>query len=100
MLEIFKPAPARAIDFLDDRLQAVTVGALRFGSDRVLERLEALLPRPLHITFKVVSQKVESPFLCRVHNPCLVWMQLQPSIGCPLPHQFQRCFGLLLALAQ
>ena len=100
MLEIFKPAPARAIDFLDDRPQAATVRALGLGPDRILEPLEALLPRPLHIAFKVVSHKVESSFLGRVHNPRLYWMQLQTSICRPLPHQLQRLLGLFLASAQ
>ncbi len=100
MLEVFKPASARAVDVLDDRLQAVAVRALRFGSDRVFVLLEALLPGPLHIAFEVIAQKVESPFLCCVHYPRLVWMQLQPSIGCPLPHQFQRLLGSRLASAQ
>ena len=100
VLEVFKPASTRAIDVLDDRLQAVTVRALRFGSDRVFVLLEALLPRPLHIAFEVITQKVESPFLCRIHYPRLVWMQLQPSIGCPLPHQFQRLLGFRLASPQ
>ena len=61
VLEISIPTSDRLVDVLDDRLQAVALRAFGLGTNCVLELLEALLPRPLHIPFKVVPQKVESP---------------------------------------
>ena len=100
VFEIFKPAAQHAIDFLDDRLQAVTVIALGHNPDCILELAEALLTRPTHAAFKVVSQKIESSFLGGIDNPCLVWMQLQSYFRSPLQHLIKRFFGICLALAQ
>src|SRR5438093_3402325 len=100
MFKIFKPAPQRAIDVSDDYLQAMALGASRFGTDRVFELSKTLLPRPLHAPFEVVSQEVKAATLGGIHNPCFDRMQLQARLPGPLPHLFQNRFRLPLAPAQ
>jgi hypothetical protein len=100
VLEIPKPANRPAIDVLNDRPQAVAVRAMGLGSDRIFELAEALCARPPHVAFKVIAQKVESPFLGGIYNPRLVRMQRQSCFSSPLPHPFKRFFSFSLALAQ
>ena len=76
MLEIFKPATHGAINIRNNRLHALPIIAPRLCPYRVFELAKALLSGPLHVSFKVISKKIESTLLCRIHNPRLDWMQL------------------------
>ena len=46
VLEILKPALQGSVQIDDDRLQAVPVPALGFGSNRIFELAETLRARP------------------------------------------------------
>src|SRR6267142_5734978 len=100
MLEILKPAPQRTIDVFDDDLQALTVGASRLGTNRVVELPETLLPWPLQAPLKVIPQKVKAATLGGVHNPCFDRMQRETRLLGPLPHLFQNRRRFPLAPAQ
>src|SRR5437870_2181777 len=100
MFEVFKPAPQRAIDVSDDYLQAVALGASRLGTNRVFELPETLLPRPLHPSLEVITQKVKTAALGGIHNPRFNRMQPQTCLLGPLPHSFQNCCRFPLAPAQ
>src|SRR5207247_3604234 len=100
MFEILKPAPQRAIGVGNDLLQAMALSASRLGPNRVFELPETLLPRPLHSSLEVISQKVKAATFGGVHNPCFHRMQLQTRLLGPLPHLFQGGCRFPLAPAQ
>ena len=74
MFEVFKPALQCPVEVFDDDLQAMSVGASRFVTNRVPKFLPALLPRPSPASVEAVTQKVKT-FLLGIHNPGLDRMQ-------------------------
>src|SRR3989339_236780 len=60
VLEVFEPPSQRLIQGNDDHLQALSVGALGFCPDCVLEFFEAFPARPLLALLEVIPQEVES----------------------------------------
>src|SRR5205823_14475042 len=89
-----KPSLQRRIQRPDDTRQAVPVGAVRLGSDRLLELGQAFLPRQPQLATKGVAQKVKA-IRPRVHDLRLGWVQRQAVFLDPLFHLRQGliCFG-------
>ena len=94
VFEVLKPAPQRAVDVFDDHLQALAVGASRLGPNRVLELLQALLPRPLHASLEVIAQKVKASRLVASTIRVLVGCSVRPACSRPLPHPLQGSLAL------
>ena len=65
VLEISEPSPQRSIQIVDDHSQRMTVVAFRLRTDRILELVQTLLPRPtpqvaLPSGREVIAQKVKA----------------------------------------
>src|SRR5436190_21908884 len=96
LLEVLKPSLQSPINVQDDDRQATTVVPLRFRAERVLKFPETFPPRPSIAALKVISQKIKSLGLRRVHDAGLLRMQRQSGLSRPLRDRLQRshCFGL------
>ena len=62
VLEVFKPAPQRAVHVGDDLGHAMPRGPLGLRPDRVPEFLAALASRPAFASLEVVAEKVKASF--------------------------------------
>src|SRR6266853_4486097 len=83
VLEVFKPAPQRAVNVRDDLGQAVSRGPLGLRPDRVSELRPALGSRPAFAGLEVVAEKVKAVFAF-VDQPRLGRMQRQAGLRRPL----------------
>src|SRR5580700_8187792 len=77
VLEVGEPALKRLVDVVDDILQRVTRGTLRFLADRILQLLHTLVARDSCVPFKEISQEGEAVH-AGVHNLRLGRGQRQP----------------------
>src|ERR1700730_9747027 len=98
VLEVFKPAPQRAVNVRDDLGHAVSRGPLGLRPDRVPELLAALASRPALASPEVVAEKVKAVFAF-VDQPCLGRVQRQAGLCRPLLHHGQGCGRVLFASA-
>ena len=87
VFEVRKPSGQAAVQVRDDRRQAVPVSSPGLDSNRVLQLLQALSPRPTQTTFEMVAQKIEAACLRSIHDPGLDRMQRESRRGSPRPHR-------------
>src|SRR5205814_197640 len=90
MLEIFKPAPQRAVHVLDDYCQGVSICPPRLAANGVPELLDTLLSGPSIATLEVVPKKVKATRYRRVHNASLLRVQAQSVASRPVLHPRKR----------
>ncbi len=99
VFEVLEPSPHRGCEAVDDFSQALALRPTLSMTDRVLELVQALLPRPFHRPLEVVAQEVKSAFLPFVHDSRFGRVYGQPVFLRPLFDLFHCSLGLFLTAA-